>query len=225
MRWTWVSLCLCLIPICYSAEFDDFMERQKALYLCQWRQSHLPDDNPHPLDICQNSNQSIDEMRPQLKLWWEHWFAKQRDAFEDDWTNGSAIETARAGWGRMQRDRQAAMEAESAAHEADDEKVFAAKARHMTNTELCLTYYGNEEKEARRELSRRHALTQSEWSLIDHKQIQIGMSEVAMLCSWGSTEVNRTVTAAIEYKQYVYPGSTYVYVENGKVVSFQDSRK
>jgi hypothetical protein len=56
MRWTLLSLSLCAIPILSYAEgFEDFMERQKALYVCEWRTSHLPDDNPHPSDICRKS--------------------------------------------------------------------------------------------------------------------------------------------------------------------------
>ena len=95
----------------------------------------------------------------------------------------------------------------------------------MTNTELCLTYYGNEEPQARLELNRRHAVTRREWKLIDNKEMQIGMSEVALICSWGSTDVNRSVYATHERKQYVYPNSTYVYVIDGKVTSFQDAQK
>ncbi|WP_332914689.1 hypothetical protein [Algoriphagus boritolerans] len=53
--------------------------------------------------------------------------------------------------------------------------------------------------------------------------IWIGMTEAMLLDSWGSPdEINRTVTANLVSKQYVYPNYQYVYVENGKVTAFQD---
>jgi hypothetical protein len=49
------------------------------------------------------------------------------------------------------------------------------------------------------------------------------MSELSLLCAMGGgSKVNRTVTAAGTRKQYVSPSGTYVYVENGRVVAFQD---
>lgn len=53
--------------------------------------------------------------------------------------------------------------------------------------------------------------------------IWIGMTEAMLLDSWGTPEeINRTVTANLTRKQYVYPSYQYVYVENGKVVAWQD---
>jgi hypothetical protein len=68
---------------------------------------------------------------------------------------------------------------------------------------------------------RRQALTSDEWSLVESGRIRVGISELALLCSWGSSRVNRTVTASITSKQYVY-GDTMVYVENGRVTAYQD---
>ena len=53
--------------------------------------------------------------------------------------------------------------------------------------------------------------------------IWIGMTEDMLIDSWGFPEdVNRTVTANEVRKQYVYPGSNYVYLVNGKVTAWQD---
>jgi len=55
-------------------------------------------------------------------------------------------------------------------------------------------------------------------------QIFMGMPEEAMLVSWGKPEsVNESVFSFGVHKQYVY-GTTYVYVENGFIRSWQSSR-
>jgi hypothetical protein len=58
---------------------------------------------------------------------------------------------------------------------------------------------------------------------IADKKIKLGMSEQALLCSWGEPPggVHSSVGSWGVRKQYVYAG-TYVYVENGKVTSWQD---
>jgi len=97
-------------------------------------------------------------------------------------------------------------------------------AQTAPDDQLCSDYHEFEYPEAKGELKRRHALTEVEWKLVEQHQIRIGISELALICSWGETEVNRTVTAHIIHKQYVYGGGSYVYVENGRVVSAQDAR-
>ena len=42
---------------------DEFMEREKVKLLCEWRLTHLPTDNPHALDVCQNPGIPIDTIR------------------------------------------------------------------------------------------------------------------------------------------------------------------
>lgn len=65
--------------------------------------------------------------------------------------------------------------------------------------------------------------TEREQEAIIADEIFIGMSEEALVESLGRPlDVNRTVTANSESKQYVYPNSVYVYVENGVVTSWQD---
>jgi hypothetical protein len=77
-------------------------------------------------------------------------------------------------------------------------------------------------REARRnDLIKKYGQTNGE--KVFQKQIWIGMTEAMLVDSWGSPEeINRTVTANLTRKQYVYPGYQYVYVENGKVVAWQD---
>jgi hypothetical protein len=68
----------------------------------------------------------------------------------------------------------------------------------------------------------RGSIPASEVALVRAQKIQLGMSEAALLCSWGRPErVNRSVGSWGEHKQYIYSGAN-VYVENGKVTSWQD---
>jgi len=79
------------------------------------------------------------------------------------------------------------------------------------------------------EAKSRELFTDEEIRLIKEQKIGIGMSEKALVTSWGNpTKINRSVRRYGVHKQYVY-GSysrysrpTYVYVENGKVTGWQD---
>ena len=74
------------------------------------------------------------------------------------------------------------------------------------------------------ELKRRNIFTEEEWGLIKQKKIKIGMREIAMLASWGSTPANTTRTANGIRRQWVFgrpPHARYVYTENGRVTSIQ----
>ena len=74
----------------------------------------------------------------------------------------------------------------------------------------------------RNECVARSSLPASEVAVVRVEKVQLGMSEAALLCSWGRPErVNRSVGSWGEHKQYIY-GGRYVYVENGKVTSWQD---
>jgi hypothetical protein len=74
----------------------------------------------------------------------------------------------------------------------------------------------------RNECLERSVVPASEVALVRAEKIQLGMSEAALLCSWGRPQsVNRSVGVWGEHKQYIY-GRVYVYVENGKVTSWQD---
>lgn len=82
---------------------------------------------------------------------------------------------------------------------------------------------------ARAEIRRRNLLTDSEWALVDARQVQIGMSECALRASWGiPTTVNASAGSWGSSKQYVYRDrgyytstASYVYVRKGKVDSWQ----
>lgn len=63
--------------------------------------------------------------------------------------------------------------------------------------------------------------TDEVWDLICQGKIQIGMAEHELFLSWGfPKKTNETVVSGVAHKQYIY-GDQYVYVENGKVISFQ----
>jgi hypothetical protein len=81
------------------------------------------------------------------------------------------------------------------------------------------------------ELQKRNVITDDEWWLIADHKIQVGMSELALLASWGSPglygAINRTATSAGVQIQWVYRNcqgcrTRYVYTQDGKVVSWQD---
>jgi hypothetical protein len=71
------------------------------------------------------------------------------------------------------------------------------------------------------EAEKRNIISASELDLVKNKQIKIGMSECALRASLGGfPAVNTTVGSYGTHKQFVFSGG-YVYVENGKVTSWQ----
>lgn len=217
----------------------------KARYLCDWRQTHP--ENPTPLAYCDHDDVPRYMWALRMQDWWQWMFnryeekaAPMRGAFLDDWTahrKPVLDEAARdsrekeAEEASARRDRMAAETAARARADAvkkqkeaaDHENWVAHSAPGLTPESLCFEL-NRGSKAARQELERRNLLNAIEWTLVDSHRIQIGMSETALLCSWGRTDVNRTVTAAGEHKQYVYGRGTMVYVDDGRVTAFQDSR-
>ena len=79
------------------------------------------------------------------------------------------------------------------------------------------------EARERAECAKRNELPPAEVALVAKQQIQLGMSRAALLCSWGQpNRDNRTVGSWGVHEQFVYEYGRYVYVENGKVTSWQD---
>lgn len=109
------------------------------------------------------------------------------------------------------------------------------RAAQLEDDQLCrLAYdlprggiYGDRQNAvARAEIDRRGLMTADEWTLAEGKLIRRGMSECALLASWGlPSKVNRSVGVWGVHKQYVYRGyrvSWYAYVENGRVTGWQN---
>ena len=50
--------------------------------------------------------------------------------------------------------------------------------------------------------------------MVRNRSVRVGMSELALTCSVGSTAVHRTVTQSNVQKQYVYGDGTFAYLES-----------
>lgn len=95
------------------------------------------------------------------------------------------------------------------------------RERHNLHQEIALEQLVEIQEAERERLEA--TFSDRELAAIDAGEIYIGMSEAALLESWGQPiDINRTVTETIVRKQYVYPHSVYVYVENGVVTGWQD---
>ena len=79
----------------------------------------------------------------------------------------------------------------------------------------------------------RSPFTSEEWEAIEARTVFLGMSEFALICSWGypipfgGGAINESVGSWGTKRQYVYRRGSYskpqyVYVENGKVTSWQN---
>lgn len=101
----------------------------------------------------------------------------------------------------------------------------------MTDYELCQKYSSYRVSGADHltqqfldELVRRKAVSTSELAQIKGLKISVGMREVVAMCSWGPVEAtNETGGYGATTKQLVMYGNDYVYTENGRVRSWQQS--
>lgn len=76
----------------------------------------------------------------------------------------------------------------------------------------------------------RRPFTEREWRAIKDRKVFIGMSEAALMCSWGAPnhcgDINTSTGSWGVHRQFVYRdcsyySSNYVYTENGFVTSWQ----
>ncbi len=61
------------------------------------------------------------------------------------------------------------------------------KLKTQRAEDLCFAYHMLKGEKTKSELVRRNLLTADEWKLIDQEQVQPGMSQLALICSWGYT--------------------------------------
>jgi len=89
---------------------------------------------------------------------------------------------------------------------------------------LCGGIYGcPQDKIAIAEIRKRNLIPDSEWPLIQARKIRLGMTECGLNASWGGhPRINVSTGSWGTHKQYVYDNGSYVYVENGKVTSWQN---
>lgn len=65
----------------------------------------------------------------------------------------------------------------------------------------------------------------AECEAIAQKKIHVGMSSAQVREAWGRPEhINQTVTASVTHEQWVYPGSQYVYFNDGVMTSLQQTK-
>lgn len=97
--------------------------------------------------------------------------------------------------------------------------------RNEETLNLCRAYpMLFDQKGVRAELTRRLAVGDPEWVLIDQRKIYIGMSECALLASWGKPEqsVSEKALQSGDTLRYVYhDGTDIVHVSGGKIASFE----
>jgi hypothetical protein len=187
-------------------------------YMCEWAKTSAPGSNPVRIRACDpKENPSPKETDEDLAAWWKYWRDQDTDetrAFEKKWD--VALEQHMADVDRKAK----------AAKRLAAEKRHAAQIAALpeaSTEEVCRLARNRLVNEANAELSRRRAFAPRELELIAARQVSIGMSEGALLCSWGPPErANRSVGSWGVHIQYVYPGRKYIYTQNGKVTSWQD---
>ena len=77
----------------------------------------------------------------------------------------------------------------------------------------------------RSESERRAANRDQDTELAKKGKVRVGMTADQCRMAWGEPDrISRTVTAHKTHEQWVYPGNQYLYFENGRLTSLQQSR-
>ncbi len=107
------------------------------------------------------------------------------------------------------------------------EKLCTIRGNHYAEMGRAYTAHATEEQKqalrlrlanANTELKRRNPFSKNEWRLIEEKKVQVGMSENALICSWGSPIIiNRSSYGS---DQYAYDDYRYVYLRGNRVTAW-----
>jgi hypothetical protein len=115
--------------------------------------------------------------------------------------------------------------------------ISPERTAKMNDRQLCNSYGDARDNAAirknlpslRAEIDRRGLVRAEEWSLIESKEAQLGMSVCALRASWGPAKENALATRYGESIQHVYRLSwchrcnvKYVYTNNGVVTAIQE---
>ena len=187
----------------HSADTSDEVHRKMA-FMCTWVAGHMP--GTVVLQPCDSSGieaASSDELAAAMAAYWQQWTEPANRsriaAFKDDF--------------------------EKASSPPKPHRYTAAQIRGESTQQLCSHVRGGDTMAAMAidELKRRNSLTPDELRLVRVHSIQIGISEIALKCSWGEPQhQTRTVMAGGASIQWIYGERNYVYTAKGVVTAYQD---
>ena len=194
---------LLLVSGAASADVPDAAHRKMA-FMCTWVAGHMPGTVAlQPCDAAGMETASSADLTAAMGAYWQEWTAlgnrSRVAAFEDDF--------------------------EKAWSPPEPHRYTAAQTRGESTQQLCSHVRGGDTMAAMAidELKRRNSLTPDELRLVRVHSIQIGISEIALKCSWGDPQhQNRAVTAGGASIQWIYGERTYVYTVKGVVTAYQD---
>ena len=212
---------------CFSQDAEPMSAADRAFiqniqFLCKWARTNAPQGNPVAIRVCApGAAADATQAEEDSGNWWKHW----RETDNETWERlAPAFDAALQEY--------ATREERAAAADAKRLKAARTKAAHdklvdslptMPIQELCALYRKGTVPEAFSQIAGRKDFSAEEISLIRSQSIELGMSEGTMLCAFGYPEdSHRTVGSWGVHTQHVYGHGLYIYVENGKVTSWQD---
>lgn len=221
-RFLWLLAAACLAMQAnadddYSSEELQRLIMRNVRHLCEWSKTTAPPGNPVVIRACEpDGDSSVERAGRETDAWWRHWADTDEAAFD-----------------RLRKEWDAELVKTNAQYDAERKAAARKKAKAerdrvvktlptMSVADVCRHARRGKMPEAVEELVRRKTFPASETSLIAGGRIDLGMSEGSMLCALGGPKrANRSVGSWGTHIQYVYETVT-VYVEDGKVTSWQD---
>jgi hypothetical protein len=179
----------------------------RAASLCLWLKRNPPPElvgNPAVCDPARHM--TVQETRDEIRQWFGLWEMRQQSGHPDP-------EAAFDAWHRERLNARLAKQGNNR----------EAYKRYAAITDLCTDYHRRGSIKALAELKRRNPFEPRDMDLVLVQKVALGMSEDALICSWGPTKMRPAGESGNAAHIYDY-GEVEIQVERGVVVTIDDRR-
>ena len=180
---------------------------ERAASLCLWLKKNPPPElvgNPAVCDPARHM--TVQETRDEIRQWFGLWEMRQQSGHPDP-------EAAFDAWHRERLNARLAKQGNNR----------EAYKRYAAITDLCTDYHRRGSIKALAELKRRNPFEPRDMDLVLVQKVALGMSEDALICSWGPTKMRPAGESADGAHIYDY-GEVEIQVERGVVITIDDRR-
>ena len=179
----------------------------RAASLCLWLKRNPPPAFVGMPAVCDTSRRmTVQETRDEIRQWFGLWEMRQQ-------SGQPGPEPTFDAWHRERLNTRLAQQGNNR----------EAYKRYAAISDLCTDYHRRGSIRALAELKRRNPFEPRDMDLVLVQKIALGMSEDALICSWGPTQMRPVGEPGDEARIYDY-GEVKIQVERGIVVAIDDRR-
>ncbi|MEP7314648.1 MAG: hypothetical protein ABI859_18840 [Pseudomonadota bacterium] len=179
----------------------------RAASLCLWLKKNPPPEMVGQPAVCDPSRKlNVQETRDDIRQWFGLWEMRQQTGHPDP-------EAAFDAWHRERLNARLA-------NQGNNREAYK---RYVAISDLCTDYHRRGSIKALAELKRRNPFEPRDMDLVLVQKVALGMSEDALICSWGPTQMRPVGEPGDGGRIYDY-GEVEIGVEHGVVLTIDDRR-